>query len=208
MQDKIMNDCVFNEDYYENGLKLGISGYENYRYIPWRSYSEALELINRFKFNTILDYGSSKGFLVHALRQLNKEAYGEDISDYAISHCFPDVQNFISKPTQKYFDFIFSKDVLEHVCMNDLESLLYCLKERCNQALFIIPLGDNGKFRIDEYEIDKTHIIKQDEDWWINIIRSSGFKIKSFAYSMGAIKKHWLPINEYGNGFFTVEGGR
>jgi SAM-dependent methyltransferase len=208
-RDNIQNtqdDCVFNEDYYENGLKLGISGYENYHYIPWRSYSEATELINRFKFNSILDYGCSKGFLVHALRQLNKDAYGEDISDYAISHCFPDVQIFISKPTQKCFDFIFSKDTLEHIDENCILKTLTYLNNRCKQALFVLPLGDCEVFRIKEYSIDKTHITIKDEDWWIDMFRLSGFKLKSFAYSMGAIKKHWLPINEYGNGFFTVRG--
>jgi hypothetical protein len=201
------NGCVFNEDYYKNGLKLGISGYENYHYIPQRSYSEAIELLNRFEFENILDYGCSLGYLVHTLRQLGKMAYGEDISDYALKNCLPDIVQYCSYPSDQIVDFIFSKDTLEHIDYCEIEELLNKLYKRCNKALFVIPLGDNGKFRVTEYEIDRTHIIKQDEDWWINILRKSDFKIKSFAYSMGAIKKHWLSVNEYGNGFFTVEGG-
>jgi SAM-dependent methyltransferase len=195
----------FNRDYFENGVKMGISGYENYCWRPTRSFSEAIELINRFNFNTILDYGCAKGFLVHALRQLGKEAYGEDISDYALENCDPHVICYLSKPSDRKVDFIFCKDVLEHIEWEQLNSELAHLRERCNQALFIVPLGDHGTFRIREYEIDKTHLNKKDEDWWISKLTISGFKIKSFSYSMGTIKEHWLSVNKYGNGFFVVE---
>jgi predicted TPR repeat methyltransferase len=76
----------FNRAYYEDGIKNKISGYENYHWIPTRSFSEAIEIIDRFEFNSCVDYGCAKGFLVHALRQLGKDAYGEDISDYAIEN--------------------------------------------------------------------------------------------------------------------------
>jgi SAM-dependent methyltransferase len=200
-----MTDNMFNEDYYENGITKGISGYQNYCWIPHRSYSEATEIVARFSFDTILDSGCAKGFLVHALRQLGKQAYGEDISEYALGHCFPGVEEYVSKPSDRKVDFVFSKDVLEHVPLENLFKLLIDLRNRCNQALFVIPLGDHGIFRIKEYEIDKTHIIKEDEDWWINVFGACGLKVKSFSYSMGAIKEHWITSHKYGNGFFIVE---
>ena len=52
----------FNKDYYENGIKTGISGYENYRWMPFRSIPEALEIKNNFDFNTCVDFGCAKGF--------------------------------------------------------------------------------------------------------------------------------------------------
>jgi predicted TPR repeat methyltransferase len=196
--------CNFNKDYYENGIKKGLSGYENYHYIPTRSYSEAIELINRFDFNSIIDYGAAKGFLVHALRQLGKEAYGEDISDYAIENCLPDVQNYMSKPGNRQVDFMVGKDVLEHVHEDEMLFLLEFLYTKANQFLFVIPLGEDGMYRIREYEVDKSHYTKRDEDWWIDIFRLAGFKIKTFDYSMGRIKEKWTGVYPFGNGFFVL----
>ena len=193
----------FNKEYYENGIKNKISGYENFHWIPTRSFSEAIEIINRFNFNSCVDYGCAKGFLVHALRKLGKEAYGEDISDYAIENSDEKIKKFITKPTYKIVDFIICKDVMEHVPENEVVETFKYLRNRCKEALFTIPLGDNNILRIREYEIDITHVTKKDEDWWIDALNESGFKIKDFRYSMGDIKEKWKDY-KYGNGFFHV----
>jgi len=198
------NANIFNKEYYEDGIKNKVSGYENYHWMPTRSYPEAIEIIDRFNFNSCIDYGCAKGFLVHALRQLQKEAYGEDISEYAIENAFEKVKEFISKPSNRCVDLIICKDVMEHIPEYLIVETLKQIKNRCNEALLIIPLGDNECFRIREYEIDITHITKKDEDWWLNNIDKAGFKIKDFRYSMGAIKEKWTKEYKYGNGFFTV----
>lgn len=195
---------LFNKDYYENGIKKGISGYENYHWIPTRSYSEAIEICKRFKFNSVIDYGCAKGFLVHALRQLNKNAYGEDISDYAISNCLPKVKDYISKPTSKTADLLVCKDVMEHVSEKDIPAILTFLYKKSNKFLFVIPLGENESLRIREYEIDKTHVTKKDEDWWLDQFRIAGFNIEEFSYDMGKIKEKWTNTYPYGNGFFIL----
>lgn len=196
--------CNFNKDYFENGIKKGLSGYENYHYIPTRSYSEAIELVKRFDFNSVIDYGAAKGFLVHALRQLGKEAYGEDISDYAIENCLPDVQKYMSKPGNRQVDFMVGKDVLEHVHEDEMLFLLEFLYTKANQFLFVVPLGEDGMYRIREYEVDKSHYTKRDEDWWLDIFKLAGFKIKAFDYSMGRIKEKWTTVYPFGNGFFIL----
>ena len=197
---------LFNKDYYEDGIKKGISGYENYHWIPTRSYSEAIDIIKRFKFTSVIDYGCAKGFLVHALRQLGKEAYGEDISDYAIAKCMQDVKNYISKPTLNTSDLLICKDVMEHINENDVDSVLATLFKKSNKFLFVIPLGDDDALRIREYEIDKTHVTKKDEDWWLNKFKTAGFKIEEFSYSMGKIKEKWTNTYPFGNGFFVLNG--
>lgn len=195
---------LFNKDYYENGIKKKISGYENFHWIPTRSYSEAIEIVQRFDFNDCIDYGCAKGFLVHALRQLGKNAFGEDISDYAIENCDKRVKKFISKPSNKKTDLLICKDVLEHIPEENIIELLNSFKKRSNQIFLTIPLGDDNVFRIREYEIDITHITKKDEDWWLDKIRESGCKLIDFRYSMGAIKEKWTTKYTYGNGFFTL----
>lgn len=197
--------CKFDRDYYEDGIRKRISGYENFHYINTRSFSEAIEIVKRFEFNSVIDFGAAKGFLVHALRQLGKEAYGEDISDYALSNCMEDVKPYMSKPCDKKTDFLIGKDVLEHIPVDEISETLQFLKKKADQFLFVIPLGDKDTFRIREYEVDITHVTKKDEDWWIDRFREAGYTLKSFDYSMGRIKEKWTSIYPFGNGFFILK---
>lgn len=193
---------LFNEDYYEHGVTKKLSGYENYHYMPTRSYEEAITFSTIVQGKT-LDYGCAKGFLVHCLRQIGVDAWGEDISEYCLTHCHPRVAQFLSKPTNSPYDTIICKDVMEHVDENDAGEVLRYLMGRCHLGIFVIPLGDNDKFRIREYELDSTHVTKKDEDWWIDHFRDLGYGVK-LAYSLGDVKKKWQPVDNRGNGFFFV----
>ena len=195
----------FNKDYYEDGVRKHLSGYENYRWMPTRSIPEALSIKKHFNFKTCVDYGCAKGFLVHALRMLGCDAYGEDISQYAIDNGHPDVIKYLSFPTNKKYDLLIAKDILEHVEEEDLPSLLDELYPRANEFFFIIPLGDKNRFRIREYEVDITHVTKKDEQWWIELFNNHGLKLKEFSYSFGAVKDKWTDPYPYGNGFFILE---
>lgn len=211
----------FNEDYFERGVEKNLSGYTNYKYMPTRSYEEASTLIERWGIYDwiiddegndkdvpykILDYGCAKGFLVHSLRQLGYEAYGYDISEYAINNCVPDVKEYLSNDMEdELYDYVVCKDVMEHIPENEVLNVLSEIYTSLKtEALFVIPLGDDNKFRIREYEIDVTHVTKKDEDWWINRFKESGFEIVDFKYSFGAIKKKWQHY-DHGNGFFFVK---
>ena len=195
----------FTREYYEDGVRNHISGYEDYRWMPTRSIPEALDIKNRFDFNTCVDYGCAKGFLVHALRIIGCNAFGEDISEYAISHCHSKVKEYISLPNDNKYDLLICKDVLEHVNVTDIPGVLQSFKKKSNQFFFTIPLGDNDRFRIREYEVDITHVTKKDEEWWINMFTSQGLQLKEFSYSLGSIKEKWIKEFPYGNGFFILE---
>lgn len=194
----------FDKNYYENGVKNRLSGYENYRWMPTRSIPEAMDIKNNFSFRNCVDYGCAKGFLVHALRLLGCDAYGEDISEYAISNCKEDVREYISYPTNKKYDFLICKDVLEHITVEQLEHVLPFLHDKASQFFMVIPLGDDDKFRIREYEIDITHVTKKDEEWWINIFKRHGYKLQNFDYKFGNVKNKWTQEYPFGNGFFTL----
>jgi len=194
----------FDRDYYEDGVRKHISGYEDYKWMPTRSIPEALEIRKSFNFDTCLDYGCAKGFLVNSLRMLGCDAYGEDISEYAIEKCYDKVSSYLSKPTEKKYDLLICKDVLEHVEEKELPSLLHSLLPRAHEFFFVIPLGDKDRFRIREYEVDITHVTKKDEEWWINLFKESGYTLVDFSYSFGAIKNKWTKPYPYGNGFFIL----
>tara|TARA_B100000029_G_scaffold209949_1_gene207769 strand:- start:285 stop:884 length:600 start_codon:yes stop_codon:yes gene_type:complete len=195
----------FTKDYYEDGIRKHISGYENYKWMPTRSIPEALDIQEYFDFNTCVDYGCAKGFLVHALRIIGCDAYGEDISEYAVNNCHPEVEEYISLPNEKKYDLLICKDVLEHIEVKDIPGVLENFKDKSHQFFFTIPLGDKDRFRIREYEVDITHVTKKDEEWWINMFESQGFKLNKFSYQFGSIKKKWIDQYPYGNGFFVLQ---
>jgi len=196
---------MFTKDYYEDGIRKHISGYENYNWMPTRSIPEAIDIKEYFKFDTCVDYGCAKGFLVNALRIIGCNAYGEDISEYAIGNCHPNVRDYVSLPNDNVYDLLICKDVLEHIPEKDIPNVLQQFKKKSSQFFFVIPLGDNDRFRIREYEVDITHVTKKDEEWWIKMFESQGMKLVKFSYSFGSIKEKWIQPHPHGNGFFILE---
>lgn len=68
-------------------------GYGGYRY-DGRWKSVAVDIIEHFDLvqgSRVLDVGAAKGFLVKELLDLGIDAYGADISEYAVMNCHPDV---------------------------------------------------------------------------------------------------------------------
>ena len=194
----------FTKDYYEDGVRKHISGYEDYKWMPTRSIPEALDIQSNFEFKTCVDYGCAKGFLVNALRIVGCDAWGEDISEYAVENCHPNVRDYVSLPNDKEYDLLICKDVLEHVEVEDIPSVLQKFKKKSKQFFFVIPLGDDDRFRIREYEVDITHVTKKDEEWWIKMFESQGMELVKFSYSLGSIKEKWIEPYPHGNGFFIL----
>jgi len=201
----------YDKTYFEDGVKSKVSGYENYRWRP----EYVLPLANwisqsHLYFNEkVLDYGCAKGFLVKALKLLNIDAYGYDISSYAINNCEPEVKDFVTDVYEfqsNTFDIVVAKDVLEHIEKKEIPLTLQELNRISkNKLIAIIPLGDNGKFRIPEYEKDVTHVTKEDEVWWIKQFNDANFKCTEFYYSLPGIKENWTSKYPYGNGIFVLE---
>lgn len=204
-----MKKEFFDADYFERGIPAGKSCYVNYRWIPELTIPMAMTMIDHLNIKrgqTVLDFGCAKGFLVKALRMLGREAYGFDISEYAISNCHPDVVKFCTTSNivigrKVKYDFCVAKDVLEHL---ELPEILKFLDDLNARILFIIvPLADKNQFRIPAYENDKSHITKGNEDFWKNIFESTYWKICDFTYRIEGIKDNWKEY-ETGNGFFIL----
>ena len=98
----------------------------------------------------ILDYGCAKGYMVKALRWLGREAYGCDISDYALKSADYEITSFLSKELPKtHFHYTIAKDTFEHMQAKDIRRLLTKLDSK---VLFVIvPLGDGKRYFIPAY---------------------------------------------------------
>jgi hypothetical protein len=201
-----MSSHKFDKDYFEHGVEKGISLYENYRWMPEVSLPIANYVKQLYTHSKILDYGCAKGFLVYALRLLSVDAYGYDTSKYAIDNCIPEVKQYLfrTKAVIPPVNVIFIKDVLEHFGYNIIDAELQWMSEHCLNMLAVVPLGEDGTYRIPEYGFDKTHIIKENEVWWINKFKQNGFIVDEFVYQIDFIKKKWHDHHPYGNAFFFL----
>lgn len=177
----IVTDTVekFGEDYYLNGVETGISNYVNYRWLPELTLPMAKYFIEIFgvkKEDTVLDYGCALGFFVKALREYHVEAFGVDISEWAIKNCDPDVIGCVFSKLEYCpypFDYVFSKDTFEHIPLTELTNTLGKLFSMCNEAaIFIVPLADSegGKYIYPNDELDKTHIHRKTLQGWVDLI--------------------------------------
>jgi predicted TPR repeat methyltransferase len=208
------HDCYsskiqFDEEYFENGLQSKKSAYENYRWMPERSLREAMSIIQSIEFDSVLDFGCAKGFLVKALNLLGKNAEGIDISDYAIENCDPAVKSFVStKPISDIkdgtYDLLVTKDVLEHIPKSDLPDLMLEFRRVAKSIFLIVPLGEQNRYRIREYELDSTHVVRENEDYWLSLVLNAGFKVTFFDYRCGYLKEKWVEEHEFGNLFLVA----
>ena len=73
------------------------------------------------------------------------------------------------------------------------------LANKCEKLFAIIPLGDGEKYYIDAYELDKSHYIREDVDWWEERFRANGFHNIEVSTDLGPFKANWQDINDRGN---------
>lgn len=214
-------NCPYDEDYYERGIETNKSGYSNFRWIPELTIPlcfRIIEILDISDKETILDFGAAKGYLVKGFRLLHREAYGVDISPYAISQAPAEVRPHLfligeeeDIPTPEHFLYpkynnVVAKDVLEHVPYHILPSVLKKIRKVMGGLLFVVvPLGKNGKFEVPAYENDITHIIREPLEWWVDMFKECHFHVYEATHEMKHIKENWKKW-EKGNGFFILEG--
>ena len=214
----MINGKKYNKDYFENGIVKGISGYQNYRWLPELTIKMAHNFIKKLELtpsDKVLDFGCAKGYLVKALRILDINAYGCDISPYAINKVDSDVRDYckLSEDANKLipfnftFDWLITKDVMEHLDEEDIDKIIPQFKNNARKCFHVIPLGKDDKYVVRNYELDKTHCIRKPKEWWIEKFRRFGWKLISFDYKVNGIKDNWAEKYDKGNGFFIFEYG-
>ncbi len=199
---------LYDEDYYERGLESKKSCYSNYRWIPELTIPMAFQMIEYLNIkssDTILDFGCAKGYLVKAFRMLYRQAYGYDISTYAKQSAPEDIKKYIIEDyCKEHFTWVIAKDVFEHIPYDELDDTLSSIAAVTEKVFCIIPLGENGQYIIPAYELDATHIVRENMDWWKECFTRNKFKIQTATYNVAHIKDNWKQW-EKGNGFFVLE---
>jgi SAM-dependent methyltransferase len=120
---------LFGFDYFDGHRKYGYGGYRyDGRWIP-----VAKDIIEHYKLNPgarVLDIGCAKGFLVHALYNQGVQAFGVDISRYALKHCPTDIIGRVNYG-----------DILDLCYPDDSFDLVLCINVIHNLPKGLIHLG-------------------------------------------------------------------
>lgn len=150
-----------------------------------------IEVLDIKPGDTLLDFGCARGYTVRALRELGVEAFGYDISQWAIENCDPAVKNYVSSSFGGSIqDFVFMKDCAEHIPVKELARIVELLLLSTRKALlFIVPLAKetDGEYVRPEDNLDVTHVIRWTLKDWQYFLNSPDFSTIS-TYHIDGLK--------------------
>lgn len=135
----------------------------------------AENIVSSFSPKTFLDVGCAYGYLVAALRDLGVEAYGVDVSEYAISQAREDIRDFcyvcnaaegLPKELPQKFDCISTIEVIEHLYEDDAQPFIKALCQHTDQIIFSSTPDD---FK------EPSHFNVQQQEYWVKRFAKEGF---------------------------------
>ena len=171
----IMNE-VYNEAYYKE-YDVGVAkvDYATSEYTVGFLQKVARRIYEDLHPRSVLDAGCAMGHLVAALRDYGVEAYGIDISEYAISKVRDDIRPYcavcslterLPDKLPKQFDLIISIEVLEHLYAEDGKKAIANL---CSYTDQIIISSSPDDFS------EPTHVNVQQREYWAKLFAEQGF---------------------------------
>jgi len=167
----IYNSYFFNDFYAKNG---GGNYTKKEQWMPFFNMI-ASQIIERFHPQTVLDAGCALGYLVEAFRDQGVEAYGFDISDYAIGQTREDIRRYCivhsiedSLPSNfpQHFDLVITIEVLEHLFPENGKLAIKNLCQYSDKIIFSSTPDDIT---------DRTHVNVQLGEYWAKIFAENSF---------------------------------
>jgi SAM-dependent methyltransferase len=204
---------LYCQEYFMDGIRSGLSNYEDYSWKPELTIPMAQRFVAHLgvsKEDTVLDFGCSRGYFVKALCQLGLNAFGKDLSKWAIENGDPEIKERLTNELEippHSFDWINAKDVLEHMRLDFLTETLRQFSSGARKGIFIIvPLTNdfNGSYLRPEDEADVTHEIRWPFEFWLKLLHDYApcFTVHG-SYYIPNLKEASLK-SRYSCGFFTL----
>ena len=177
----------FGEDYFDGAREYGYGGYRyDGRWVP-----VARDIVAHFSLKPgmrILDVGCAKGFLVKDLMQVcpGLEAFGIDISDYALAHCAPEAAGRLQRASadalpfqDNSFDAILSINTIHNLD-----------REGCRRALTemmrVVRQPEKAFVQVDAFRTDAekklfeswclTALTYLTPDEWVALFAEAGYR--------------------------------
>jgi SAM-dependent methyltransferase len=131
----------------------------------------AEHIVRELHPQSVLDAGCAMGFLVEGLRRRAVDAFGLDLSEYAISHVHPDMAPYcklgsVTDKFSRHYDLVVCIEVLEHLMPGESEQALLNFCQHTNSILFSSTPHD--------YK-EATHFNVQPPDYWAERFARHGF---------------------------------
>ena len=131
----------------------------------------AQAIVTELSPKTVLDAGCGIGFLVQALRERGVDAFGIDISEYAIANATEEIRPFcevasITDELTRRYDLIVCMEVLEHLPAHLASRAVENFTRHADSVLFSSTPED---FR------EPTHLNVQPTEYWVGLFGSRDF---------------------------------
>lgn len=169
---------LYDKKYYETSC--GELPYYNEAWLPFFE-KIADKIVEDIHPKTVLDVGCAMGYLVAALRDRGVEAFGIDVSEYAISKVRKDIKPYckvasaideLPKELPQRYDLIVTIEVAEHLYEEDCEKFISNI---CGYADDIIFSSSPEDTRED------THFnVQQPEYWAKRFAKHNFYKVLSY----------------------------
>ncbi len=210
--------CPFTEAYYLRGKQSGLSLYEDYRWLPELTHPMVRAIVGHLGIlagDRVLDFGAARGYVVRALREQGHQAWGYDISPWAVANADEIVRGYVTNDWEalpRRFDWVLAKDVLEHIPDPDLHYTVQGLCAACDRALFVVvPLSpeEGAPYVVPEYEQDVTHVQRKSLEGWHDLLLDAAggsFQVEC-RYKVQGVKQNWTHYDK-ANGFLVVRRKR
>lgn len=158
----------FDAYYYQHGC-----GQPYVRNPEWLRFFGAVadRIVADIRPRSALDAGCAMGFLVETLRERGVDAFGVDLSEYAVGQAHPDVRPFcrvgsVAEPFPQRYDLIVSIEVLEHMPQDEAERAVANFCAHADDVLFSSTPFD---YR------EATHVNVQPPERWAELFARHGF---------------------------------
>ncbi len=165
---------IYDQDYYRT--YMGAPDYIHNQDIQAAFRNIALFIKKTYMPRTVLDAGCACGHLTAALRDLGIEAYGIDISQYAISQCRADLRPYCAACSlsaelpghfPSRFDLVTTIEVVEHMAENEARLAIRRLTG-CSDRIIFSSSPDNHD--------EVTHINVHPLEYWIARFAEAQFR--------------------------------
>lgn len=181
---------IYTQNYYDQySVGNGHEDYEDSKDIREFLKGIAQRIMAEIQPKSVLDVGCAMGYLVEALRDGGVEAYGIDVSQYAVSKVREDIKPYckavsaleaLPESFPKHFDLVTAIEVAEHLYEEDSDLLFDHL---CSW-------GDRVVFSSTDDDYDEpTHVNVQKIEYWTKKFAQRGF-YRDFSYDLQYLTKH------------------
>lgn len=190
---------LFSENYFDSGNKImgQYASYEAARFYP--AFEAMTEYIMRtIKLNRVLDIGCAKGYLVDVFREKGIEAFGVDISKYAIDQSPIKIRSFVGTCDlnnevlpypDNYFDCIICMGTLEYIALQQ-HALKEISRVLMKGGILLMTTLDSVP------EGDEMRKYARSKNTWIELFEKLGFRSDS-ALATAVFSKYVKMIAEF-----------